>query len=230
MYEGTTQLKNEFKSVIFDLDGTLLYTLSDIARALNIVLSRYGYPIHEEKEYRAIVGGGLYNTTKNALPENARSEEIVGPIARDFAEEYRNNPVVHTSPYPGIPTLLDTLSDMGVMLCILSNKKDEITREVVQSTLDRWSFFDVRGQTEDVPRKPDPAGVRLQLEKCALDSNEVILIGDSAIDMEAACKAGVYPAGVLWGYGDREEIEGAGSQILFSRPEEILTFFSGSRK
>ncbi len=214
-----------FKAVIFDLDGTLLYTLPDIARAINGVLSSYGYPTHATERYCSIVGWGLFETMRHAMPEENRSDDDVAPLARALTEEYQRNPVMHTVPYPGISTVLDSLSDMGIVLAILSNKEHSVAVEVVAKTLDKWNFAIVQGNSPELPSKPDPAGAHMIAEELGLSPEEILFVGDSGVDMETAVRAGMYPAGVLWGYKTLEEIEGAGAEFLLSEPEELLSLF-----
>lgn len=214
-----------FKAVIFDLDGTLLYTLTDIARAINSVLSSHGYPTHAVERYRSIVGWGLFETMRHAMPEEHRSDDDVAPLAKALTEEYQRNPVVYTVPYSGIATLLDSLSDMGITLAILSNKEHSVAEKVVAKTLSKWNFAVVQGNSPELPSKPDPAGALMIAHELGLEAGEVLYVGDSGVDMETAVRAGMFPAGVLWGYKTKEEIEGAGAGMLFSEPEELLSLF-----
>lgn len=225
MSKKTQRNDAAFAAVIFDLDGTLLNTLPDIARAINGVLRRHGFPEHREESYRGMVGWGLFEAMRLALPEGNRSDEEVLPLAEALTEEYRRNPVVNTVPYQGIPTLLDSLTDRGIEMSILSNKHHETAVEVVGTILDRWSFTVVQGFRDDVPGKPDPAGALMIAEQMGVQPGQVLYVGDSGVDMKTAVAAGMYPAGVLWGFKPREEIEEAGAQLLVSDPEEIIALF-----
>ncbi len=212
---------NGCKALIFDLDGTLLYTLEDIARAVNISLSRYGYPGHETEDYRKKVGWGLFETVKRSMPTDRRDAVYVEPVLQALIEEYRKNPVVHTAPYDGIETVLDILEEKGLPKCILSNKEDSLTGRIVTEVLAKWSFFKVQGSRDDVPKKPHPSAALAMAASLGIDVSKILFVGDSAVDVETAKRAGMCSIGVLWGYKDREEIEAAGPACIVSSPQEL---------
>ncbi|MFP4266913.1 MAG: HAD family hydrolase [Spirochaetaceae bacterium] len=220
------QQDSSYTSVIFDLDGTLLYTIPDIADAINNVLLRYGYPEHEREFYRTAVGWGLYKATRIALPDEDISDEKVQRMGDEVVSRYRENPVASTVPYSGVVDLLDTLVDRGIRLSVLSNKEDGLTKDVVSRTLGTKYFEVIRGRSTDFPAKPDPAGALFIMEQMGVRPEEVIYVGDSDVDMETAVRGGMYPVGVLWGYRSREEILDGGAKMLVSEPKEILSLFS----
>jgi phosphoglycolate phosphatase len=222
------------RAVIFDLDGTLLYTLPDIARAINTVLRSRGFPEHREEEYRQLVGHGLRESVKNALPPGAleereprQGEELVDRLAAELVEEYHRDPAGRTVPYEGIPELLEHLAARGVPAAVLTNKRQEIAREVLRRVLPEHPFREVLGDGGDFPRKPDTASSLYLAERFVLQPQEVLFLGDSGVDMETAAAAGMRPGGVLWGYKGREELERAGARYLFSRPAEVRAVLEG---
>lgn len=218
--------KSAFNSVIFDLDGTLLYTLPDIARVINSALSMYGYPEHETEFYRTAVGWGLYEAVRISLPEERRSDEIITLLEKKVISEYQNKPVVDTVPYEGIKELLKTLHKKGIRISVLSNKDDGLTKEVVSLIFGTELFDAVRGRFPDIPAKPDPAGALLIMEQMGVSPEEVIYVGDSDVDMETAVRGGMYPVGVLWGYRSREDIHKGGAEMIVREPKEILSLFT----
>jgi phosphoglycolate phosphatase len=218
------------RAIIFDLDGTLLYTLPDIARAVNSVLERNGYPVHAVEEYRELVGHGLRESVRNALPQKAgRREEIVDRLSEELIHEYHRDSAVETVPYSGIAELLDYLEEQHIPAAVLTNKRQEIARDVVSRVLPGREFAAVLGDGGDFPRKPDP-GSSFHLSKLMkVEPGEVLFLGDSGVDMETSMRAGMLPGGVLWGYKSREELERKGARLLFSAPEEIISAVSGQR-
>ena len=147
-----------FKAAIFDLDGTLLDTLQDLADSMNYVLESQGLPIHEREKYKYFVGNGLYNLVKRTLPPDRREESYIRYCHGLLKEEYAKRWADTTKPYEGIPELLDKFTALKYRLAILSNKPHEFTKLVVEKFLSHWNFEVVFGEREGVPRKPDPAG------------------------------------------------------------------------
>lgn len=215
-----------FTAVIFDLDGTLLDTLAEIADSMNGVLTRLGYPTHDLQAYRYLTGDGVAALVTNALPPGARDEPALRRAGELLREEYLKNWGHKAKPYDGIPELLDALAARHVSLNVLSNKMNEFTRMAVQQFLGRWAFDEVLGESPKFPRKPDPASALHIAERLGRRSSEVAYLGDTRIDMETAVAAGMYPVGALWGFRDKEELLASGAQAVISAPLEFLSFFS----
>jgi len=211
----------KYKAVIFDLDGTLLYTLGDIALVVNTVLTELDMPNHPEKSYMKFVGYGLKETLKRACPEEC-SEEILEKGYLRVMEQYRNNPVISTKPYEGITQLLDSLVAKGIKIAILSNKEDKLVKYIAGRLLSSWPFITIQGILPDVPKKPDPFVVHQILKDMDIDHSEAIFIGDSGVDMKTAVNSGLMGVGVTWGYRDIVELTEAGAEILIDKPEELL--------
>ena len=213
----------KFKAVLFDLDGTLLNTLDDLADSMNASLKRFGFPPHPVDNYRYLIGDGLVNLVSRALPEHDREVATINKIAATQREEYGRNWANKTRPYEGIPELLDALQELRITTCILSNKPNDFTHVIVQKFLSKWKFAAVRGQNKDTPIKPDPSGaVQIALE-LGLSTTEFLYVGDSNTDMETANAAGMFPVGVLWGFRSKDELINAGAKALIERPTDLLS-------
>ena len=223
---GTKMMR--FKAVLFDLDGTLLDTLEDIADAANRVLVKNGFPVHPRDAYRYFVGSGSAILIRRALPAKARSESTIQRCLEGFLLDYGKNWKVKTAPYAGIPEMLDALVKMGIRLAVLSNKPHRYTLECIDQLLDNWRFEVVLGQRPNVARKPDPAGALETAELMNLSPGEFLYLGDTAIDMKTATAAGMAPIGALWGFRPDELTQGGGSALIRS-PLEILPWFTTGR-
>jgi len=211
----------KYKAVIFDMDGTLLYTLGDIALAVNKVLSELDMPSHPEKSYMKFVGHGLKETLIRACPVDC-SKAILEKGYLRVIEEYSNNPVISTKPYEGITQLLDSLVAKGIKIAILSNKEDKLVKYISGKLLFSWPFTSIQGILPDVPIKPDPFVVHKILKDMKIDHSEAIFIGDSGVDMKTSVNSGLMGVGVTWGYRDIVELTEAGAEILIDKPEELL--------
>ncbi|MDY7028981.1 MAG: HAD family hydrolase [Spirochaetota bacterium] len=213
------------KAVFFDLDGTLLYTLPDIARAVNYSLEKNSLPVLPVEYYRDIVGWGLTVTIRKAVPAEIEDTGFLEKIRSEMKAAYARNPVVETAPYPGVIEMLGGFRGEGVPMGILSNKDDSLTREIVATLLKDFSFAGVYGSSADVPPKPDTTGFNLLMEKTALLPEEIMFVGDTAMDMELACSTGAYPLGVSWGYRSIWELQEAGAAAIAETPGDILKAF-----
>lgn len=208
--------------VIFDLDGTLLDTIGDLAVACNAVLAVRGLPQHSYEEYCHFVGNGILRLVERALPEPLRSPENVALVRADFVRYYTEHIDTYTKPYPGIPELLSELTRRGIRVAVASNKFQAGTEKLVRLFFPEIPFAAVFGQRPDVPLKPDPAVVEEILACTGVPRERVLYVGDSGVDMETARAAGVRSAGVTWGFRDREELVAAGAGRLVDRAAELL--------
>jgi phosphoglycolate phosphatase len=219
------RLRNEtmfWKGVLFDLDGTLLDTLADLSDAMNRVLQQMGFPPHSKEAYRRFVGNGASMLVKRALPENRRDDELICSCLDAFLREYGEKWMVRTRPYKGVPAMLDALTNSGLKMAVLSNKRDEITKMSVRELLSKWTFDAVVGQREDVPLKPDPMAALEIAEHLHIPPEEFAYLGDSAVDMETAIAAGMFPVGALWGFRSGDELLAGGAKVLISEPIDII--------
>ena len=211
-----------YNAVLFDLDGTLLDTLDDLADSVNRVLIAQGFPAHPVDEYRYFVGEGARLLVTRALPEAQRDEATIQKSLALFHEDYGQHWKDKTRPYAGIPNMLDALSERGLKLTILSNKPDMFTKQCVAALLPNWTFDIIFGQREGTPRKPNPAGAIEIARLLNLPPSEVLYLGDTAIDMKTAGGAGMFPVGALWGFRTREELLENGAKVLLKQPVDIL--------
>ena len=214
----------KFKAVLFDLDGTLLDTLDDLADSMNASLRRFGFPPNPVDTYRYLVGDGLMNLVSRALPPDHRDEATINEVACAQWDEYSRNWANKTRPYEGIPELLEGLQDLGITLCILSNKPDDFTHMIVRKFLSKWRFAVVRGQDKDTPIKPNPSGANQIAKELGLATPKFLYVGDSNTDMRTANAAGMFAVGVLWGFRSKNELIAAGAQALIDRPNDLLNF------
>jgi len=208
--------------VLFDLDGTLLDTLEDLADSMNAALGQLGFPPHELAAYKYFVGDGVANLVIRALPEDGRDEATVGRCVELMRGIYAEHWADKTQPYPGIPELLDALAERGVRMAVLSNKPDDSTRLCVAKLLPRWRFDAVIGASKAIPPKPDLAGVREIVARLGVPVQEFLYVGDTNTDMQTALAAGMYPVGALWGFRTAEELGASGAKALIEKPGELL--------
>lgn len=211
------------KLVIFDLDGTLLNTIADLAQSTNHALQALGYPTHPESAYNFMVGNGINKLFERALPEGEKSEENVLRMRREFIPYYDVHNADKSRPYPGIPELLERLQAAGVQLAVASNKYQAATGKLIAHYFPDIRFAAVFGQREGVNVKPDPAIVHDILKLIGIAKEEVLYVGDSGVDMQTAARAGVTACGVTWGFRPRTELEEFHPQHIVVRAEEIYT-------
>ncbi len=208
--------------IIFDLDGTLLDTIGDLAVACNAVLGSRHLPQHTYEEYCHFVGNGILRLVERALPETMRTPEIVAAVRADFVTYYTAHIDAHTQPYAGIRELLKALSQRGIRLAVASNKFQAGTEKLIHRFFPDIRFEVVFGQRVGVPLKPDPAVVEEICTRTGVARERVLYIGDSGIDMQTATAAGVRSIGVTWGFRSREELVQSGAGQIVDRAEEIL--------
>ena len=216
---------NNFKAVVFDLDGTLLDTIDDLGNSMNTVLASMGYPIHTIPEYKYFIGKGLRNLVTSVLPAEARDEKTIDHCLDKMFQEYGGRWGEMTLPYPGIAELLDELTLRGIHLAILSNKAHLITMKVFDKYLSRWTFDAVFGERPGIPRKPDPTAALEIIEMLQIPAEEIVYLGDSGSDMETANSAGMYAVGALWGFRNADELMEHGAKLMIQSPEELLKIF-----
>lgn len=208
------------KAVLFDLDGTLADTLADLAAAANSALEKCGYPAREPEEYRMLIGDGLRNMLKRALPEGADNREVDRMLPYYF-ERYDEYYADKTALYGGVGELLKELKAGGIKLGVVTNKTHDMANKLVEA-LCPGVFGIVLGQREGVPIKPDPAQLFAGMERLGAGKENCAFVGDSGVDINTAKNAGVLSVGVTWGYRSREELEGCGADFVVDEAEEIL--------
>lgn len=222
---ATEPLDTEPRAVLFDLDGTLLDTLADIAAAANAVLQRLGHPTHEPAAYKQFIGDGVEMLFRRALPHAADDLDRLRQCVWGFEESYNREWNIRTQLYDGVPELLDSLSARGVPMAVLSNKPHVFTCKCVDFYCGRWPFQAVLGQREGVARKPDPAGALEIAEICSLRPEQVLYLGDSLVDMRTARAAGMIPIGAAWGFRPTQELWDHGALAVIEHPSELSRFW-----
>ena len=211
------------KLCIFDLDGTLIDSLDDLADAMNFALEKNGLPTHEREKYRFMVGSGISVLADRAMVvPSGTCAELKESVLADFSSYYRTHCTELTRPYDGIVQLLRELEARNVAAAVLSNKPDEFAGEIVEQLFPDYSFAAVWGKQDRFPRKPDPASVNAMLSMLGLQKDECLYIGDSDVDMLTAANAGLRKIGVSWGFRPVSELEQAGADSIAYSPSDIL--------
>jgi phosphoglycolate phosphatase len=211
-----------YKAVLFDLDGTLLDTIEDLADSMNAVLTAGEYPTHPVEAYKTFVGDGVENLARRTLPADAQDDEIVRRHVARMREEYARRWRSKTRPYDGVEDMLRALADRGLKLAVLSNKPDDTTKLCVEHFLGDHPFDVVQGVSEEVIAKPDPAGAKQICQTLGLTAAEFLYLGDTNTDMETANAAGMYAVGATWGFRTPEELRRHGAKTLIDHPMEIM--------
>lgn len=214
----------KYESLIFDLDGTLLNTLEDIADAFNAVLKKRGLETYPTDLYRHFVGNGIRELVIRALPPDLRNKKMIEDCVEGFRIEYEKNWKVKTHPYNGVPELLTALAKRSFKISVFSNKPQEFTDACVCQYFPGFEFAVVLGQRDGVPPKPAPDGALEIARKLDVPPAKFIFIGDTSVDMETAIRAGMLPLGVLWGFRTEEELKQSGAAAILSCPEDVLLF------
>lgn len=211
-----------YKAVVFDLDGTLLDTLDDLADSMNAVLAENDYPVHPVEAYKTFVGDGVVNLARRTLPANKQSDEEIRRTVDRMRDEYARRWKNKTRPYDGVDDMLRALADRGLKLAVLSNKPHDFTQLCVEYFLGGHSFDVVQGVTDGVAPKPDISGAKSIREAMALPSGAFLYLGDTNTDMQTATAAGMYAIGATWGFRTPEELRRNGAKRLIDHPMEIL--------
>lgn len=211
----------KFKGVIFDLDGTLVNSLEDIADAMNTVLQNLNYPTHNYEAYQYFIGSGLRNLVSKSLPETHNDEKNIDRCYQLMIEEYSYNCTRKTKPYDGIIELLDHLISNNIKLSVFSNKSDELTK-IITTTLFPNYFDPIVGLSIEALKKPNPSEAIAISKSLGLKTEEIIFVGDSGIDMQTATNANMLAVGVSWGYRAEEELIAEGAKYVLNSPLDLI--------
>lgn len=212
------------KMVIFDLDGTLVDTLEDLAVSTNVILEQYGYDTHPIDAYRTFVGNGVYKLIERALPKAARNEELIVKMKEDFVTYYDGHLTDFTKPYEEIIDTLVKLKEQGILLAVATNKPHKQAIRVVEACFPKNLFVQVEGQQDGRPHKPDPSVIYEIMATHDIELEEVLYVGDSDVDMETAHNANVPGIGVAWGFRGEEELKANGAYAVISRASQLLNY------
>jgi phosphoglycolate phosphatase len=210
------------RAIIWDLDGTLLDTLDDLADSANRALASMGFPVHPVEDYRYFVGDGIDTLMRRILPEDNPPESLVREGVVKMKAIYTDNWNVKTRPYDGINALLDRVRQDQIGMAVFSNKPDEFTRLCVSHYFEEGTFAEVRGHHPETPLKPSPIGALAISRKLGVDPADCLYVGDTATDMKTAVAAGMFPIGALWGFRDRQELLESGANLVIAAPRDIL--------
>jgi phosphoglycolate phosphatase len=213
-----------FHAAVFDLDGTLVDSLQDIADAMNSVLEERGFATHDSTAYRYMIGDGMDMLALRALPDDHRNAGAVSDCAAEMRRRYAGRWFVKSRPYAGIHELLDAFARSGVELAVLSNKPQDFTELMVHRFFPDFRFKAIRGIQPGIPPKPDPFSALQIAHAMAVSRDMTAYFGDSAVDMRTAVSAGMYPVGVLWGYRTASELIEAGARLLVRQPADLLAW------
>jgi phosphoglycolate phosphatase len=211
-----------YKAVLFDMDGTLLNTLTDIGESANRVMTAKGFPPHPIDDYRYFVGEGARKLMTDVLPDGEKSMENINECLKAFETDYAIHWKTNTQPYEGIERLLDDLTEKQIIINILSNKPHHITLDCVADMLGKWKFEVVFGQRDHIPKKPDATAALEVAEILGISVNEFLYVGDTKIDMMTANSAGMHAVGVTWGFRPREELTASGAKAIIDQPSQLL--------
>jgi phosphoglycolate phosphatase len=209
------------KAVIFDMDGTLLNSLKDIAICSNIVLDEFNLPVHQLEDYKNFVGGGIQVLIENCTPNNI-SEELFSKIFERFKEVYEMGVQNETKPYEGIYDLLKQLDEKEIKMGILSNKIHEFTVKYYEKFFHDINMQEVHGQKKNIPKKPDPTAAKLIAKNFDISCDNILFVGDSDVDIKTAKNAGMIAVGVSWGFRGTKELIENGADYIVKTPQDIL--------
>ena len=220
----TKKRPEKISAIIFDLDGTLLDTLEDIAWSMNSVLKRNGYPTHPVEDYRVFIGQGLKPLAEKAIQQGSNKEASAEKLFEELLSEYELSLDKNTDYYDGVPEMLDFLFSKQIPMSVLSNKQDYLTQKLAKIFLSKWPFHIISGSHNNYPRKPDPDLALDIADRLEVKVEECVFIGDTETDIQTAKNAGMYSIGVLWGFRNREILTEAGADFIVKKPPEISEF------
>ncbi len=217
-----------YKAILFDLDGTLLDSLADLADSMNRVLAALGFPGHPLASYRYFVGDGVEMLVRRSLPQKEVVEARVKQGVAMMREDYGRNWATKTRPYPGIVEMLDRLRELGCTLAVLSNKPHVMTVRVVDHFFPNQPFAKVWGARQEIPRKPSPQGALSLARELGILPRQFLYLGDTNTDMKTATGAGMKAIGAAWGFRTVEELVESGADQVVAHPRELIELFAAA--
>ena len=211
-----------FKAILFDLDGTLLDTIDDLADAMSAALGELGYAARAVHECKFFVGDGRHNFALRALPQEARDQATVARCADLLTRNYAANWAAKTRPYDGIGRMLRGVAGRGLAMAVLSNKPDQFTRQMVEHFFPSGPFRIVRGAVDGEALKPDPSAALEIAEALELSPEAFLYLGDTDTDMKTATAARMFAVGAAWGFRPAEELLASGAKKIIDHPTDLL--------
>jgi phosphoglycolate phosphatase len=215
-------------AVIFDLDGTLLNTIDDIADAVNATLRAFDFPEHPVDAYKYYVGNGMRTLVQRVLPDTV-DEALHHPFLLSMQEQYKLHWSNKTVVYPAVPLLLDYLNNEKIPIAVLSNKAHEFVLLMAARFLKKWKFSGIYGARSSVPKKPDPAASMQIAAQFRTAPEDILFVGDTNTDMKTAVSAGMVAVGAAWGFRTAAELEEAGARYIIETPQELIPIIEGMK-
>lgn len=213
----------QYKAAIFDLDGTLIDSLEDLANSANAMLESYGFPTHPIDPYRYFVGNGSRKLMERCLPkEKGKDPAFVEEALARYKKIYAAHTQDNTRPYDGIKEMLAQLKRMNIPMGICTNKHQSAAEDIVKAMFPAGMFATVMGDRPGLPRKPDPKKVLKMADEYGVKPEETAYFGDTSVDMDTAVRAGMFPIGVLWGFRPQEELIEHGAKVLLKKPSDLF--------
>ena len=212
-----------YEAAIFDLDGTLVNSLDDLADSANATLRAHSFPVHEVEVYRYFVGNGSRKLIERILPEEyAADMAFVEQFMSEYKDCYAQNLLQKTKPYDGIMEMLAELRRRGIPMAVCTNKHQSAAETIVEALFPHDTFWEIIGDQEGLPRKPDPQKVLRIMRNFGVTGKQTAYFGDTDVDMDTARNAGTFAVGVLWGFRPKEELIAHGADLLLSHPMELF--------
>ncbi len=216
-----------YKAVLFDMDGTVLNTLGDLADAMNYSLRHFNMPEREEQQLKTFLGKGPAHFVRCSVAEGT-SPELYGRVREFYEDYYDSHCQIRTAPYPGIPELMERLKSRGIKLAVISNKQEPAVKILAQRHFPGLLELAV-GTGPSIACKPDPAAVLSAMERMGVSPEESLYVGDMDVDLNTARNAGIDCIGVAWGFMGREKLEALGAACIADSPEELGDMILGKK-
>lgn len=210
-------------AIIFDLDGTLLNTIDDLAGSMNKVLEENNFPTHPTSSYLYFIGNGAKSLVERALPENMRTPVLLEKYLNRYRDIYRKNWNIKTKPYNDVESMLTSIQNLNIPMAVLSNKPHSDVLKCIDYYFDPKTFLEVSGQKDNIPHKPAPDGAFNIADTLKVKTDTTIFVGDSSVDMKTAKAAGMIAVGVSWGFRTTKELSENGADHIIDNPHELLT-------
>ena len=217
------------KAVLFDLDGTLVNSLEDLAQATNRALATENYPPRQTEDFKYFAGDGIPKMIERALPERHKDAETVTRMTERFLAYYANHYADFTCAYDGVPELLAKLKEQGLILAVVTNKRQDMA-DIVVGKLYGNIFDRVFGMQKGIPAKPDPTMAHIAMKELGVTAEECVFLGDSGMDVATAVNSRALPVGELWGFRGEEELRGNGAKYIITKPCELLPIIEEHNK
>ena len=210
--------------VIFDLDGTILNTIDDLADSANVILQIYGFPTHTVEEIKYMVGNGIPKLVERMIPDGLKNPDYE-QVLSDYIKFYNDNCAIKTAPYDGIIETINQLRQAGVKVAVNTNKVQKAADELCAQYFPGVFDF-ISGGAKDIPHKPAPDGVNRILEKTGFKPSDCVFIGDSDVDIMTGKNSGMDAIGVAWGFRGRQFLKEHGARVIIDEPRELIDLFN----